>query len=46
MYVASSGEPLLSLFKGQKWPSLGGHMFYLDSYKEKLRFYILLILST
>ena len=44
MYVASFSEPLLSVFNYapgcQIWPSLGGHMFYLDSYKEKLRFYI------
>ena len=30
---------------GQKWPRHGGHMFYLDLYKQKLVFYILLILS-
>ena len=35
--VASSG-PLPSLFKlchrGQKWPYPGGHMFYIDLYRE------------
>ena len=32
-YVASTSEPLPSLFKlclwGQKWVHLGGHMFYI-----------------
>ena len=51
MYVAPSSEPLPSLFKSCRWgpkkaPPGRSCMFYIDLYKEKLRFYILLILST
>ena len=49
MSVASSSEFLPSSFNayaGQKGPLHGGHMLYLDLYKEKFRLYILFILST
>ena len=49
MFVASSSDSL-NLFKLCTWvPKMAGHgahMFYLDLYKEKLRFCSLLILST
>ena len=38
-YTASSSSPLPKLFKlwhwGKKWPRAGGHLLYIDPYREK-----------
>ena len=49
IYLASFSKPLPSLFKSCPWvpkvPRPRGHVFYLKIDKEKLRLYILLILT-